>query len=321
MPKVSVVIPNFNYARYLPERVESVLRQTLADIEVIYLDDASSDNSAEVIARYRSDPRLRVFSNEINSGNTFLQWKRGLEHCRGQYVWIAEADDYAHPQFLAELVGRLDRHPEIGVSYCQSWIVDEESRVLRLNLEYTQGLDAERWKQDYLSNGNDECCRAMIFMNTIPNASAAVFRRATCERVGGPVLEFRLSGDWVFWLRMVRASGVAYVAEPLNFYRCHAQTVRSASLQGGLWLEEMARVIADLYPELSLPPGDVRRLQEHFWMLWSRACNPWQVPWRRHWRIYRSARRFSPEIGRRLMLGVLRRLPRLPAKIARHIMG
>ena len=87
--------------------------------------------------------------------------------------------------------------------------------------------------------------------------------------MGGPVLEFRLSGDWVFWLRMIRASGVAYVAEPLNFYRCHAQTVRSASLQGGLWLEEMARVIADLYPELSLPPGDVRRLQEHFWMLWS----------------------------------------------------
>ena len=113
-----------------PSTIESVLRQTLADIEVIYLDDASSDNGAEVMARYRSDPRLRVFSNEVNSGNTFLQWKRGLEHCRGQYVWIAEADDYAHPQFLAELVGRLDRHPEIGVAYCQSWIVDEESRVL-----------------------------------------------------------------------------------------------------------------------------------------------------------------------------------------------
>jgi glycosyltransferase involved in cell wall biosynthesis len=317
MPKVSVIIPNYNYARYLGQRMRSVLQQTFTDLEVIYLDDASGDNSAEVLATFLPDPRVRVFSNTTNSGSTFIQWNRGLGHCTGEYVWIAEADDYADPRLLATLVDRLDRYREIGVAYCQSWNVDEEGRLLGSNLPYTQGLDAERWKQDYIANGNDECCRALIYMNTIPNASAALFRRRVCQQIGGADPRFRLCGDWLMWIGIALASGVAYVAEPLNYYRSHPRSVRAATTRNGLWIEEMARIIAFLYPRLNMSPEQRARLAEHFWRIWTRAC-PWRdIPLDRHWKIYRAARTFAPGIGLRVLRGMMRRAGRTPRKVWR----
>jgi glycosyltransferase involved in cell wall biosynthesis len=317
MPKVSVIIPNYNYGRFLGQRLDSVLRQTLSEIEIIYLDDASTDNSREVLAAFLPDRRIRVFSNEANSGSVFRQWNRGLRQCRGEYVWIAEADDYAEPRFLATLVDRLDRHPEIGLAYCQSWNVDEAGRIRGSNRAYTDGLDRERWQRDYIAPGSEEVGRALIFMNTIPNASAAVFRRRLAQQIGGADATLRLSGDWLMWVRIALASGVAFTAEPLNYYRCHGQSVRSATERNGLWIEEMARIMAWAYPQVSMPPAGRDRLREHFWKIWSGACQPWEIPLRRHWQIYRRARTFAPGIGRRVLRGALRLAWRVPRKVWR----
>src|SRR5262245_42246739 len=130
MPKVTVVIPNYNYARYLPRRIESVLGQTFGDFEVLLLDDASIDESREVIARYAGDPRVRTIFNDRNSGSTFKQWNRGFREARGEYIWIAESDDYADLSLLAKLVDRLDGHPSVGLAYCQSWVVDTDDMIV-----------------------------------------------------------------------------------------------------------------------------------------------------------------------------------------------
>src|SRR5690242_21921320 len=89
-PTVSVIIPNYNHARYLPRRIESVLRQSYQDFELILMDDASTDDSREVLSLYLSDPRVRVQFNEVNSGSPFKQWNKGVKLARGKYVWIAE---------------------------------------------------------------------------------------------------------------------------------------------------------------------------------------------------------------------------------------
>src|SRR3954454_23268459 len=115
MPKVTVIIPSYNHARYLPRRLDSVLGQTFGDFEVLFLDDASSDGSRAVFEAHAasSDPRVRALFNESNSGSTFKQWNRGLREARGEYVWIAESDDYADQSLLAELVECLDAHPNV----------------------------------------------------------------------------------------------------------------------------------------------------------------------------------------------------------------
>ena len=179
MPKVTVVIPNYNHARYLPKRLESVLGQTFRDTEILFLDDASPDNSREVFERYADDPRVRSIFNEQNSGNTFVQWNRGFREAKGEYIWIAESDDFAEETLLAELVDVLDRHPNVGLAYCQSKIVDSEGTLLPTP---DPGRDQQRWTSDYLNDGGDECARCLINANSIPNASAVLLRRSVVEK-------------------------------------------------------------------------------------------------------------------------------------------
>src|ERR1041384_7243968 len=103
MPAVSVIIPNYNHARYLRRRVESVLGQTYQDFEVILLDDGSTDDSRGIIASYEGDARVTIAMNAANSGSVFKQWNKGVQMARGRYVWIAESDDYAGPGFLMRM--------------------------------------------------------------------------------------------------------------------------------------------------------------------------------------------------------------------------
>ena len=95
MPKVTVIIPNYNHAKFLPRRIESVLNQTFQDFEVVFLDDSSTDNSLEIFNNYSTDKRIRLIQNNVNSGSPFKQWIKGLRESKGEYIWIAESDDFA----------------------------------------------------------------------------------------------------------------------------------------------------------------------------------------------------------------------------------
>src|ERR1700756_5018477 len=100
MPTVSVIVPNYNHARFLPKRIDSILRQSFQDFELILLDDCSTDDSRSILSQHASDPRVRIEFNQVNSGSPFKQWNRGVGLARGQYIWIAESDDYADERFL-----------------------------------------------------------------------------------------------------------------------------------------------------------------------------------------------------------------------------
>jgi len=89
MPKVSVIIPNYNHARFLEQRIQSILNQTYQDFEILYLDDASTDDSNEVFAQFKDDRRIRSILNQTNSGSPFKQWNRGIKAATGDYIWIA----------------------------------------------------------------------------------------------------------------------------------------------------------------------------------------------------------------------------------------
>src|ERR1700709_2423208 len=105
MPKVSIIIPNYNHEKFLDLRITSVLNQTYQDFEVIILDDASTDNSRAVIERYRQHPKVsRIVYNTNNSGSPFSQWEQGMHLAAAEWLWIAESDDYASPGFLSSLV-------------------------------------------------------------------------------------------------------------------------------------------------------------------------------------------------------------------------
>lgn len=132
MPNISVIIPNYNHARFLKQRVNSVLQQTYQDFEVIIMDDNSSDHSKDIIEQYRNYPKIsHIIYNETNSGSTFKQWKKGLELAKGEWIWIAESDDYADTDFLEQLLGFSTNDNNIQLIYCDSFSTNENSETLR----------------------------------------------------------------------------------------------------------------------------------------------------------------------------------------------
>jgi glycosyltransferase involved in cell wall biosynthesis len=272
MPKVSVIIPNYNHARFLEQRIESVLNQTFQDFEVILLDDASPDNSLDIINRYHDHPKFTIVINEKNSGSTFLQWKRGVEIAKGEYIWIAESDDVAEPQLLDTLVKHLEESPSIVLAYCQSLTIDSEGNRLGSMCEWTKNIDKDRWHHNFTNNGEDECVNYLILQNTIPNASAVVFRKSSFMKIN-TTTDLRLSGDWIIWSRLIKQGDIAFCAEHLNLFRQHPQTVRFSTKQA-LLSKEWILVTKEILSSAKLTKKQKAELGTKLFQCWKQLISP-----------------------------------------------
>lgn len=235
MPKVSVIVPNYNHARFLPQRLESILSQTYQDFELIFLDDASSDNSKEVFEKYQDDYRIKSQFNTENSGSPFIQWNRGIEMASGEYIWIAESDDFCDEDFLDVLVPLLDENPTVGLAYCQSWIVSESGEKVKAIDWYHVFGGGLRWSHDFKNEGRDEICRYLAIQNTIPNASAVLIRKSILNQGLRADENMKICGDWLFWVNMLINSDVVFSAKPRNCFRqIHAGSQRKKMARLGL---------------------------------------------------------------------------------------
>lgn len=230
--KVSVIIPNFNHAPYLRERIDSVLSQTLTDLEVFLLDDCSTDDSRAVMESYRHDPRVRqIIFNEHNSGNTFLQWQRGFALAQGEYLWVAESDDAAEPNFLETLVGELDRNPQAVLAYSHSRMVGSQGEPLDFTW-HPKGSSGKILTYD----GPWFNRHRMIVQNNVYNASMVVFRKSSLAAIPADYQQYRYCGDWLFWVGVCEQGQVIEVCRVLNRYRQHPQKVTANSqLDGRKW--------------------------------------------------------------------------------------
>lgn len=229
MSTVSVIVPNYNHARFLRKRIDSILAQTYQDFELILLDDCSTDDSRAILREYASHSKVtQVEFNETNSGSTFKQWNKGVRLVRGKYVWIAESDDYSDTRFLERLVSVLDQDSEIALAYCRSWRVLGEDDHVKGFMDFYIDPQHPRWKSDYCVDGRQECAEYFTRDTPVPNTSCVVFRRAAYEAIGGADESLRISGDWKAWAAMALTGKIAYVSEPLNYYRTHETTVRGA---------------------------------------------------------------------------------------------
>jgi glycosyltransferase involved in cell wall biosynthesis len=257
-PLVSVIIPNYNHASYLKQRIDTVLAQTFQDFEVIILDDCSKDNSREIIKECQNDGRVRLAFNESNSGCVFKQWNKGLKMAGGKYVWIAESDDYSAPDFLATMVARLEADPKVGLAFCDSFrVCDGDVSAARARWF---GEFAHLYEQDFKAEGKDYVARQMLFHNTIPNTSSVVFRRSVADEAGPADESFLLSGDWLFWISLLSRSNLAYVATPLNYYRYHQQTARHAHALNGVMIEEACRISLFVLKNFPVSPEDAKKI-------------------------------------------------------------
>ena len=226
-PLVSVIIPNYNHARYLDRRIQSVLNQTYRNIEVIILDDCSSDNSIEVIDKYRDDDRIaHVIINEKNSGNTFLQWDKGLHLAKGEIVWIAESDDYCELNMLEVLVNAFLSRKRNVLAYSTTWYVDDSGNKWEGSKEgRTQHFSGRNFLKKFFLLGN-----------SVLNASCAVFSRECALSIDKKYQQYKGIGDYWFWLMIAEQGCVTIINRHLNYFRRHAGVVTDRCVSSGVSL-------------------------------------------------------------------------------------
>lgn len=271
LPKVSVIVPNYNYARHLRERIGSIVRQTFPFYELIVLDDASHDDSVEVARQLAAEYAIpmQIVCNERNSGSVFKQWAKGAELAHGEYIRIAEADDLSEPECLQSLVDAMP-DKSVVMAYCQSKQIDSDGNVLAdTYLEYTNDVSREHWLRAYRRPGIEEIRECLAIKNTIPNVSAALFRREALlealRREFDTICSFRIAGDWVTYLAVLEQGDVAFVPESLNLHRRHTSsvTLRGDTNSHMREILQVQRLVADRYDVADGVAEKVKRYDDH----------------------------------------------------------
>lgn len=223
---VSVIVPSYNHAQYLEERIESILQQTYTEFELILLDDLSPDHSAEILNKYKNHPKVsHCIINEKNSGSTFYQWNKGMSLAKGELIWIAESDDVADTTFLEKLVTHFIQNPNLVLAYSQSHRMNAQGEVTGSWKDFTDAVDPILFANDFEMSGLEYINRFLNRQNTVPNASGVLFKKQTYLDVGGANPSLRFIGDWEIWAKIISQGDLFYTAECLNYFRYHDTSV------------------------------------------------------------------------------------------------
>lgn len=242
-PLVSVVVPNYNHARYLEQRLDSVFNQTYQNFEVIVLDDCSTDNSLEIIEQYKDNPHLsKVVVNETNSGSTFIQWEKGIELAKGEWIWIAESDDYSELCFLEEMVKQIEDLEGVVLAFCSPQFVSEKGELLTTNDDWDQDLYV--W-DDGLDFVRERQCKG----NSIWNASSALFAKSVIQKVPKAYQTYKMSGDKLFWIEVALCGSVVHLNKRLDFYRRHLGSVTHKRILDGTLYREGYSIMSYMHEQ------------------------------------------------------------------------
>jgi glycosyltransferase involved in cell wall biosynthesis len=234
LPSVSVVVPNYNYAAYLAARLTSIFSQNHPVEEIIVLDDNSTDDSVEVVSHLGEEwgRRITLIKNRENSGSVFAQWRRGAELARGEYVWIAEADDSADPAFLRRILDGMAADPEVVLGFSDSRSVDADGVCLSEDSKaWYAKCGAGSLMASDVFDGADFVRQYLSSRNVILNVSGAVWRTdallAALRARGETVEKLQLAGDWLLYVQALVQPGarIFYEASPLNVHRRHRASV------------------------------------------------------------------------------------------------
>jgi glycosyltransferase involved in cell wall biosynthesis len=227
MPLVSVVVTSYNHARYLSQAIESVLAQTLKDIEVVVVDDASRDESPAILQRYAD--RVKVIQHPTNRG-TYASLNEGIGLTEAPYIAILNSDDLWLPEKLEKQVAVMQSDARIGLVHTAFRPIDADGNPIEGN---PLGVR-------FHPNPQGDLLTDLLTRNLFITSSV-LFRRECLERCGW--FEERLfgMGDWDMWLRIAEYYRIGYVPEVLTLYRIHGQNTmyqRERMLADDLWIHE-----------------------------------------------------------------------------------
>lgn len=228
-PKVSVVITCFNYGKYIEEAIGSVLNSTFKDVEIIVVDDGSTDLLTRHVLNWLNNSKTTVI-RQSNKGAAAAR-NTGIRHARGEYIYSLDSDDKIHPKLLEKAVAVLDKRPKVG--FVSSWLrrFGKTRSVLR-----------------YPSYN----FYTLLFRNII--VSGSMFRKSAWKQVGGYNQKMRGFEDWEFWISLGAKGWLGYIIpKPMFLYRKHhdSKLNRSLKMRNKL-IKQIRKKHAHLYTKRTL---------------------------------------------------------------------
>ncbi|RJX16995.1 MAG: glycosyltransferase [Desulforudis sp.] len=205
-PKVSICIPTYNQAEFLPQALESALDQTFENIEIVVSVNHCTDNTEDILKKY-SDPRIKVVRP-----SRFLKMAENWHFCvsqsKGEYFNLLSSDDRLLPEYVEHMVEVLDANPGVGFAHCACETIGKDGKILR----QTNPL-----KREFVRSGRVKFKRYVVQSNAA--LVSAMIGRTVYEKVGGFGRQWEMIGDWDLWLRLLQVGDVAYVPKHLVQYR------------------------------------------------------------------------------------------------------
>ena len=260
-PLVSVIIPNYNHAAFIVERLDSIVNQTYKNIEIIVLDDCSKDNSVEIIKEYSKQyPELiRVVINEVNSGNVFKQWRKGLNLAKGEIIWICESDDLVEPSFLKTLYKYfVDR--SIMIAFGRIQFIDDKGAQFDGLDGYRQGAEASIWGTSVMRPANEWFANGFGVRNIIPNVGGCLIRN---QRITDDVWEhaeqFKILGDWYLYARLSGSGQLVFDPMAVSYFRQHGNNTSVTSFKQDFYYREHELFMRGLKERWDIPEETVGR--------------------------------------------------------------
>ncbi len=279
-PLVSVIIPNYNHAPFLDERIQSVLNQTYQNFELIILDDKSTDNSVEIINKYKDNQHVsHIVVNEENSGSPFKQWHKGFDLAKGEWIWIAESDDSCKAEFLKTLIEKLDEN--VTYAFCKSTRIDENG--MEFHECWQDNLD-----RSFNMSGSDFYYTYLGYRNVIWNASSVLFRKSNIYKLPDQYTKYRGAGDWMFWILLSMCGNVVYIKDILNYFRLHSENTTQKTYSTGLNQIEQCQIYDYLLEHKYITPAfynEIRHKELVEIFLYSKLNNSIKKRILKQWRI------------------------------------
>ena len=207
MPIVSVMLPVYNGAQFVSRAIESVFNQTYNELELIVVDDGSSDNSLDVVESY-ADSRLKVFT-KANGGPASAR-NFGIKRCSGEFITLIDQDDLWYPKKLEEQVKLLNQDNKLGMVYCDALSIYEDGSG-----------PARKWSELHIPQAGKVFIE--LYKGNFILSSSAIFRKFIINEIGFMDENMKFFGvdDYEYWLRIALNSEIGYVPEILVERRLH----------------------------------------------------------------------------------------------------
>jgi glycosyltransferase involved in cell wall biosynthesis len=207
-PKVSILIPTYNYAHYIGEAIESALNQTYNDFELIIIDDQSRDNTDEVVTRYLTDSRVRYYKNKVNLGLA-ANFNEALKYASGEYIKYLLADDVFHPALLEKMVPVMEQYPNVSLVTSKRDMFGSKNKSSELPLLYLQEGKTVIYSSIREKAGN-----------WIGEPTTVMFRKSALK-IGEFNTSYTCLVDWEMWLRLLTVGDCYIIPETLSYFRVH----------------------------------------------------------------------------------------------------